>query len=80
MERTAAKQNHLAMLQISTHSPRVGRTAFGYVLVANLGISTHSPRVGRTDSNDNWRPDKKAFQLTRPVWGEPFDNCVSRAL
>ena len=27
MGRTAAKQNHLAMLQISTHSPRVGRTS-----------------------------------------------------
>ena len=37
-------------LNISTHSPRVGRTALpfrAYALIWN--ISTHSPRVGRTE-------------------------------
>ena len=61
----------LRKLYISTHSPRVGRTTLWSAFENGHPISTHSPRVGRTDSNDNWRPDKKAFQLTRPVWGEP---------
>ena len=35
-------------LFISTHSPRVGRTALCGVHSHDLRISTHSPRVGRT--------------------------------
>ena len=35
--------------QISTHSPRVGRTQFAALLCSIEEISTHSPRVGRTD-------------------------------
>ena len=33
---------------ISTHSPRVGRTIFAKILYFSPKISTHSPRVGRT--------------------------------
>ena len=33
---------------ISTHSPRVGRTKFGDYIYNISDISTHSPRVGRT--------------------------------
>ena len=36
--------------QISTHSPRVGRTVVDGVGVAFTDISTHSPRVGRTST------------------------------
>ena len=81
------------VLQISTHSPRVGRTAFARLSIAFLKISTHSPRVGRTlalcaraplfghfnslapcGANPTSPPSSaqtSAFQLTRPVWGEP---------
>ena len=86
--------------QISTHSPRVGRTVAKCAQIARSGISTHSPRVGRTCSQGDGvnlygnfnslapcganprlsqspRPFP-AFQLTRPVWGEPctIDNVI----
>ena len=81
--------------QISTHSPRVGRTRVRFFLFRQCFISTHSPRVGRTYiaqiGNDlvpnfnslapcganqllaAYNARGWAFQLTRPVWGEPND-------
>ena len=35
-------------------------------------ISTHSPRVGRTPTPSTTTPPTATFQLTRPVWGEPY--------
>ena len=35
-------------------------------------ISTHSPRVGRTTKDIIAKTTMMKFQLTRPVWGEPF--------
>ena len=40
--------NHIIILPISTHSPRVGRTSTLVRSFEILNISTHSPRVGRT--------------------------------
>ena len=57
---------------ISTHSPRVGRTDQTYLTSHDRYISTHSPRVGRTDLLLVDLLDPQRFQLTRPVWGEPW--------
>ena len=59
-------------IRISTHSPRVGRTDQIYEYRSQTNISTHSPRVGRTLILQNYLAIRCAFQLTRPVWGEPF--------
>ena len=40
--------NSLTPANISTHSPRVGRTTFFARRGSKTAISTHSPRVGRT--------------------------------
>ena len=57
---------------ISTHSPRVGRTARTSSGGTAIVISTHSPRVGRTEQRDRLNAQLIKFQLTRPVWGEPI--------
>ena len=63
---------------ISTHSPRVGRTAMSSLFISLIAyISTHSPRVGRTPKNFYNYLSAAKFQLTRPVWGEPMMTLVS---
>ena len=59
-------------IDISTHSPRVGRTRNQLEGGAITKISTHSPRVGRTYGEQREHSDRRSFQLTRPVWGEPY--------
>ena len=39
-------------------------------------ISTHSPRVGRTTAHAPINSTMRAFQLTRPVWGEPVTDVL----
>ena len=63
---------------ISTHSPRVGRTRNRWNVNFNINISTHSPRVGRTPCAICYSCQSSAFQLTRPVWGEPCCVCLDR--
>ena len=57
--------------QISTHSPRAGRTFQRSPLRGREDISTHSPRAGRTRRTSRARRRRRRFQLTRPVRGEP---------
>ena len=56
-------------VQISIHTPRVGRDQRVLDVVALFNISIHTPRVGR----DKWLREEfeivDEFQSTRPVWG-----------
>ena len=45
--------------------------------MAALNISTHSPRAGRTPFIFVIRPKTSAFQLTRPVRGEPLGELAA---
>ena len=58
-------------MTISTHSPRAGRTWALFSLSPKRKISTHSPRAGRTCLLFYPKKWECAFQLTRPVRGEP---------
>ena len=62
---------------ISTHSPRVGRTSRHAAESLLQFISTHSPRVGRTCFARPYFSARLSFQLTRPVWGEPNIEAVA---
>ena len=66
--------------EISTHSPRVGRTRTNHTYQQGLEISTHSPRVGRTAQVYCHQCIQRQFQLTRPVWGEPCESNISNTL
>ena len=50
----------------------MGRTYAAVYNPSSSTISTHSPRVGRTDTEHDKQKGTRKFQLTRPVWGEPF--------
>ncbi len=57
---------------ISTHSPRVGRTNHNAILTT---VSVHFNSLAPCGANQDKAISLKAeqkFQLTRPVWGEPF--------
>ena len=57
-------------LDISIHSPRMGRDAGRKALRAGRAISIHSPRMGR-DARTRLRLRGRAgFQSTLPAWGE----------
>ena len=63
--------------QISTHSPRVGRTL---VFLRSRKLSVHFNSLAPCGANLDPRrstPRGFAFQLTRPVWGEPILSGVS---
>ena len=58
-------------LGISTHSPRVGRTFFGRRAVLPKGHFNSLAPCGANRHPDHAFGDRRRFQLTRPVWGEP---------
>ena len=61
---------------ISTHSPRVGRTI---ILIPERHKAGHFNSLAPCGANPQQRdsdPDCQTFQLTRPVWGEPFGDLV----
>ena len=60
-------------VHISTHSPRVGRT-FGFDISApeDMHFNSLAP-CGANPRTLFSRTCCQAFQLTRPVWGEPAD-------
>ena len=59
-------------LEISTHSPRVGRTnLLSGNLIQLLNFNSLAPRGANLSSNVSL-PTISAFQLTRPAWGEPL--------
>ena len=67
------------MREISTHSPRVGRTPDGNWFTETWDISTHSPRVGRTWMTFGFREWNPDFNSLAPC-GANLCFCVSRAL
>ena len=65
---------------ISTHSPRVGRTA---VYNDAARQSTHFNSLAPCGANHDCKthlPSRTTFQLTRPVWGEPLRNIDRNTL
>ena len=59
---------------ISTHSPRVGRTLIACgVVVRHLDFNSLAP-CGANLSFFAFSVELSIFQLTRPVWGEPYAN------
>ena len=59
------------MLQISTHSPRVGRTCIIRFAKPHKRISTHSPRVGRTQQHKLQSQKKDNFNSLAPCGANP---------
>ena len=60
-----------AFAHISTHSPRVGRTNLPALKVVLCSDFNSLAPCGANPSSTCWNLARKAFQLTRPVWGEP---------
>ena len=57
-------------VEISIHSPRVGRDSPGFLRPRPGRISIHSPRVGRDFLPCRFCSSTSKFQSTRPAWGE----------
>ena len=63
--------NSEILLDISIHSPRMGRDAIKVDLSGRTSaISIHSPRMGRDSAAWPDRLPGKRFQSTLPAWGE----------
>ena len=61
-------------IQISTHSPRVGRTSLpSMCLSTSIGFQLTRPVWGEPIEAESECAEEVKFQLTRPVWGEPYD-------
>ena len=56
---------------ISTHSPRVGRTARAEQHICHAGYFNSLAPCGANPELGIYLPMQNSFQLTRPVWGEP---------
>ena len=57
------------MLDVSIHTPRVGRDFLAPVHGLEDDVSIHTPRVGRDDCRRLRISSMPVFQSTRPVWG-----------
>ena len=58
--------------EVSTHSPRGGRTPSQYTTTAAIvSFNSLAPRGGRTPNSDGSISSPAMFQLTRPAGGEP---------
>ena len=60
-----------SLCEISTHSPRAGRTIEFADYLGRVKISTHSPRAGRTNSNEATIPDLRYFNSLAPCGANP---------
>ena len=59
-------------IYISTHSPRVGRTIFvSYSNYITIHFNSLAPCGANLETAVRWKISE-SFQLTRPVWGEPY--------
>ena len=63
--------SRLTLTSISTHSPRVGRTAVSAIDQAAASDFNSLAPCGANPSICVNAPVASPFQLTRPVWGEP---------
>ena len=75
--RTSAARGSAGSSAISTHSPRVGRTiTAGNVTISLIHFNSLAPCGANRSKIDNCCCTTQ-FQLTRPVWGEPYKPLVN---
>ena len=65
---------------ISTHSPRVGRTLLQQHKLHIVADFNSLAPCGANLRRRSLRPLPRSFQLTRPVWGEPYNEDEIRAI